>query len=400
MKEKILLITNIYPYNTSQNNGTPVCHYFARDWVTLGYEVRVVHIQAVYPFPFYWVAKLFKNHIEAKTGAVVYTKQLKRVEKSEWDGITVYRVPVFKWWPHRKFVERSLGRLKKHIVSEFESIGFAPNYICSHFPNPMLELMSFFKRKYNSKTCFVSHGESDIKSIYKEETDQLLKDVDVFGFRSEPIKHRFEVDYGKQLRSFICFSGVPDNFLSNIKKNFQNKIPHFAFLGSLYELKRVEDTIKALHAAFPDNNFLFDIVGDGQERGNLEQLVKRFNIQDCVKFYGKLPRDKAQDVISNADYFVMVSKKEAFGLVYLEAMGKGLISIGTIGQGIDGVIRDGENGFLCESQNTEMLSDLIKKIVALPIDEKIKISLAAQQTIANMTDIKMAEHYISSVKNL
>ena len=152
--------------------------------------------------------------------------------------------------------------------------------------------------------------------------------------------------------------------------------------------------------AFPDKNFIFDIVGDGQERGNLEQLVERFNLQNCVKFYGNLPRDKAQEVISSADYFVMVSKKEAFGLVYLEAMGKGLLSIGTIGQGIDGVIRDGENGFLCESQNPEKLSDLIKKIVALSNDEKIKISLAAQQTTANMTDIKMAEYYIQSVKNL
>lgn len=400
MKEKILLITNIYPYKSGPNNGTAVCHYFARDWATLGYDVRVLHIQAVYPFLFYWAAKLFKNYIAAKTGAVVYTKRLERIDKFEWDGVIVYRVPVFKWWPHIKFTKRSLHKLKKHIVSEFESIGFAPDYICSHFPNPMLELMSFFKQKYKSKTCFVSHGETDIKGVYKEETEQLLSDVDVFGFRSESIKRRFEADYGKRLRSFICYSGVPENFLSNVNKNFQNEIPHFAFLGSLYELKRVEDTIKALHLAFPDNNFIFDIVGDGKERGNLEQLVERFNLQNCVKFYGNLPRNKAQEVISNADYFVMVSKKEAFGLVYLEAMGKGLISIGTKGQGIDGVIRDAENGFLCESQNPEMLSEKIKKLVALPIDEKIKISVAAQQTTANMTDMKMAEYYINSVKNL
>ena len=400
MKEKIVLITNIYPYKSDSNNGTPVCHYFARDWATLGYDVKVVHVQAVYPFPFYWGAKLFKNFIAAKTGAVIYTKRLKCIEKFEWDGVTVYRVPVFKWYPHLKFSKLSLAKLKRYIVSEFESIGFMPDYICGHFPNPMLELMSYFKQRYKSKTCFISHGETDIKQIYKKETDKLLAEVDVFGFRSESIKHRFEADYGKKSRSFICFSGVPDNYLSNVKKNFQNEIPHFVFLGSLYELKRVEDTIKALHMAFPDNKFLFDIVGDGQERGNLEQLVKDFNLQNSVRFYGKLPRDKAQEVIGNADYFVMVSKKEAFGLVYLEAMGKGLISIGTIGQGIDGVIRDGENGFLCESQNPKMLSNLIKKLVALPIDEKIKISLAAQQTATNMTDIKMAKYYIDSVRNL
>ena len=119
MKERILLITNIYPYQVGQNNGTPVCHYFARDWVTLGYEVKVLHVQAVYPYPFYWAAKLFKNFIAAKTGAVVYTERLNRIEKFKWDGVTVYRVPVFKWWPHFKFDKRSLNKLKRYICLYF-----------------------------------------------------------------------------------------------------------------------------------------------------------------------------------------------------------------------------------------------------------------------------------------
>lgn len=48
--KNVLLITSIYPrLDSDDNEGTPVCHYFARDWVKLGYRVIVVHTQSVLP---------------------------------------------------------------------------------------------------------------------------------------------------------------------------------------------------------------------------------------------------------------------------------------------------------------------------------------------------------------
>ena len=42
----------------------------------------------------------------------------------------------------------------------------------------------------------------------------------------------------------------------------------------------------------------------------------------------------------------MISQGEAFGLVYLEAMARGCITIASRGEGFDGIIKDGINGFL------------------------------------------------------
>jgi hypothetical protein len=72
----ILLLSSIYPL-PSDNKGTPVCHYFAREWVKMGHNVRVVHNEPRFTLPLYWVAKLFRQKIVAKTGAVVYTKRIK-----------------------------------------------------------------------------------------------------------------------------------------------------------------------------------------------------------------------------------------------------------------------------------------------------------------------------------
>jgi len=396
---KILLITNIYPLQTPENQGTPVCHFFARDWVKLGYIVVVLHVQAVYPAPFYWAAKLFQKFIAAKTGAVIYTRRESQAVKYTQEDVTIYRFPCFKWFPHRSFTRLSLENLKTYFEKQLEGSGFNPDYICAHFPNPMVELLTYFGQKYNAKTCYVSHGDEEILRKIYPDYYVLLSKIDVFGFRSETIKRKFEAMFGNKFRSFICYSGIPESYISENEHSFSND-NHFCYLGSLFELKRVQDTLIALHIAFPNNDFIFDVIGDGQQRSFLEKKSIDLGISNCVLFHGQLSRNEAQEILNQADYFIMISAHEAFGLVYLEAMGKGLITLGTKGQGIDGVIRDGENGYLCESNNPERLAEIITFITKMPIEEKNRISKAAKKTVENLTDIRTAQHYIDSVKYL
>ena len=47
----------------------------------------------------------------------------------------------------------------------------------------------------------------------------------------------------------------------------------------------------------------------------------------------------------------------------LEAMGEGCITIGTKGEGIDGIIRDGENGFLVERDDALAIAEIIETCV-------------------------------------
>lgn len=103
-----------------------------------------------------------------------------------------------------------------------------------------------------------------IRNVYRNNYRQLLSEVDVFGFRSEPIKVNFEKIFGKKERSFICYSGVPENYVSGVSKVFDDTIHRFCFLGSLYELKRVKDTLEALHKAFPKHNSYLILLGRGK----------------------------------------------------------------------------------------------------------------------------------------
>ena len=64
MMQKILLLTNIYPNNDPSYGGTKVCHSFTTEWQKMGYDVRVVHIESLFPRPFYWVGRFLYKFIQ------------------------------------------------------------------------------------------------------------------------------------------------------------------------------------------------------------------------------------------------------------------------------------------------------------------------------------------------
>ena len=85
------------------------------------------------------------------------------------------------------------------------------------------------------------------------------------------------------------------------------------------------------------------------------------------------------------------------GLVYLEAMGQGCIPIGSKGEGIDGVIKDSENGFLCDPDDEKALADIIETIYKMPRGQRAVIAQKAYDTVRDMTSRNMAIRYLDSI---
>ena len=93
----------------------------------------------------------------------------------------------------------------------------------------------------------------------------------------------------------------------------------------------------------------------------------------------------------------MVSKNEIFGLVYLEAMAASCITIGSKGEGIDGILVNNENGFLCDPDNNEELRDTIISIANMNSSRLIDIASSAYNTALANSDSKAAELYLNNV---
>lgn len=98
--------------------------------------------------------------------------------------------------------------------------------------------------------------------------------------------------------------------------------------------------------------------------------------------------------------FVMMSKNETFGLVYLEAMARGCITIASKREGFDGIIEDGVNGFLCEAGDPVDLASIITRIKGMSSNELWVISQKAMKTATTLTDENVAETYMEHLKDI
>lgn len=395
----ILLITSIYPLPTDDNQGTPVCHYFTREWVKMGHNVRVVHYQAIYPTPFYWAARLNRKAIVARTGAVVYTRK-DQGAKYEKDGVLVYRIPLFKPIPHGKFSSTAVRKSIRQIVAWCKETNFTPDVITGHFPNPQIEVVGKLRCHYpDATTAIVMHGDIELaKKVYGSHTIDLCRMIDLWGFRSESIRKSFEMQIMPIEHGFICYSGIPEDYITKDNKHdFSHPIWRFVYVGEMIERKYPIEVMDALKMAYPDGNYQMTYVGQGKLLEKIRKRVDREGLDNQVETLGKIPRDDIREQYDRADCMVMISRGEAYGLVYLEAMARGCITIAGRNEGFDGVIRDGENGFLCNAGDAKELASIIHRINHLSPEERQRISDSAVSTAKALTDHLAAKRYFEDL---
>lgn len=399
--KNILLITTIYPLPDKKNYGTHVCHYFAREWNKMGYNVKVVHYQAVFPFPYYWLAKLFRDRIAANTGAVVYTEKDKG-GFYQLDGVSILRIPLLKLIPHGNFVKYAINNSIKRISDWLNYDDFYPDFIIGHFPNPQIEVVSCLKDLWpKSKTAIVMHLESENLSIHKlygQRFNEMSRHIDVWGFRNEYLRQLFKKQVMPLKNSFICYSGIPSDYIvTNNYHDYRKPLRNFIYVGEMIERKYPIEVLNAIQKVYPHKDFTLRYVGQGSLMNIIQRRIEQDNLMNNVQLLGKIPRDKIKEQYDNADCMVMISKGEAYGLVYLEAMARGCITIASRNEGFDGVIINGVNGFLCEAGNDNELATIIQSINDLEPEERLRISEKAIATAKRLTDENAARMYLDDL---
>lgn len=393
---KLLVVTSEYP-NPGSDYDTPVVHYFVKEWMALGHEVRVFHSRSVFPLIFYPAARMMKSAVKKffKTDFIPH-ERLDEPRAFCHEGVEVVSMPVFKVFPHVRFFSRTIRKLARAIFDRSSQAAFTPDVIICHFVDPQLPLIAELKQLYpRAKASLVVHEDpSVIAQRYGDRSRTLLEKVDFIGFRFEEMKARYVAAHGPRSGLFLCPSGVPDEFiLGRVPEGrFRSGPVTICFTGMLIPLKNVDVLIDAVAEAFPDRDFRLRIAGKGFLEESLR--ARAAGLGGCVEFVGHLPRQEIQRLFEATDIFVMVSKPEAFGLVYLEAMAKGCIVVGTRGQGIDGVIQHGANGFLCGARDMLELRDLLRGIRELSVDEREAISVRALATAREYSDARVAANYL------
>lgn len=394
---KLLVISSIYPGNGTPDTYTPVVHYFVREWIKLGYEVKVIHTCTYFPQIYYKAPEWLRRQLQNRLGIPLPEVRLDEEVEYEYEGVVVYRIPMRKIIPMGRYSEKEIRIACEKIDNYISRNNYMPQYIISHWLNPQLEIMSYLKNKIGATTALVLHGAG--KRMFKPFKNWLfLKDnVDIWGYRSLAIKEVFESLYGSPQYSFRCYSGIPAYYLQNIPLRdgiFHN---HFTQVGLLIERKYPDKTIEAITTVYGNDEFSLNMIGDGSMKNDLNTKIEQMGIKDKIHLLGRMPRKEIINYLDNTDVFVLVSRDEVFGLVYIEAMARGCLVIASRGGGMEGIITHGYNGFLCEAGNATDLARIITHIRSMSENDRKRMSYAAIATASNLTDFEVARNYIESI---
>lgn len=403
MRKKILVLTSIYPApDIKISNNTSVVHYFAREWVRSGHEVLVVHNYPVYMRLLHWIAGFADKVIASRFNTNVTAVYQKGNVEYEMDGVKVVRMPLYKPLPRYGIPRKQMKRQIEKIAVWCQDKGFAPDFISSHNFYPHIEMVNSLKSNYfpKTKTCVVVHKQGlGMLNHIAGDYHYAIKEVDVWGYRSLPLKHEFESYAGiVPERQFMCYSGIPSHFIERKDScDIHHPINRFVYVGSFIRRKYPEKLLLAIKESGV-SDFQLDYVGDGANRKLIESIVAKNHWQDKVTLHGFVQREQVPDFISKAQCFIMISEEETFGLVYLEAMSMGCITIASRGEGMEGIIEDGVNGFLCKAGDEHEAAQLILKIRQMPEDELLRISKNAKETAIRLTDERVAQMYLEGLE--
>jgi glycosyltransferase involved in cell wall biosynthesis len=141
------------------------------------------------------------------------------------------------------------------------------------------------------------------------------------------------------------------------------------------------------------------IMGDGNAREKLEQMVKELKQEKNIEFLGRIPHEIVLPYYQEASLFVFPSLNEGMSNAMLEALATGLPLISTNTGGATELVTDGENGFIIKFKDSQ---DIAEKIERLILDEALrkKMSLASRARAEKMSWESVAQKYFEVYKQV
>ena len=123
-------------------------------------------------------------------------------------------------------------------------------------------------------------------------------------------------------------------------------------LVSPQRAKGIDEVLEALPALINlVPNVVYVVVGDGPDRTRLEAKATALRVYDRVRFVGYIPEESKADYYRLADAYVMPSRGEGFGIVFLEAMACGVPVMGSRVDGSREALLGGGLGVLVDPSN-------------------------------------------------
>ena len=352
----ILFITDLYPVKSDEKTTPRTLLAFAEEWEKMGHNVDVLK-------PNFILNSFLRGKPFYKSG--------------QYEDV----FNVNYWTPFLGNVKSKLPNLPKYDI------------VVAHMPSGIL-----FADKFGLPFVAGIHN-SDIEVLtnqlykihFKPRLEKALKNAKAIACRSFVLQDKLLKLYPEfEKKTFVALSGIDEKLLD--ETNHSLFTTHYSSIKIITcaHFKKRKNIDKVIKACKRLEGFELTVIGDGKERKNLEKIDKN------VIFTGRLPHDEVLVKMRESDVFVLPSVGETFGMVYLEAMASGCITVCTKGDGIDGIIKNGENGFLV-APNSNNVKDTLLNIKNFSAEELKALHTNSFNTIKEYTSSLCADRYLQQI---
>ncbi|MBO6087994.1 glycosyltransferase family 4 protein [bacterium] len=396
----ILFITDLYPVKDTETTTPKTLLNFTKEWEKQGHTVKVIKPNFILNSflrgkPFYktgqygnvynvnyWTPFLGSGKLKVESGKL--EEQTARGQEGK--PLTV---------------ESGKSDNSQFSTFNFQLDNSSPSYtsdfhtsvVIAHMPSGILFAdklgLPFVAGIHNSDLTVLT---SPLYAFhFRKRMIRALKNAKAIACRSFVIKNKLLKIFPEfENKTFVAPSGIDEKIINDT--NYSPLTTHSSPLKILTcaHFKKRKNIDKLIKACKNIDDIELTVIGDGKIRKSLEKLDKN------VIFTGELEQEQVYEKMRESDVFILPSTDETFGMVYLEAMASGCITVCTKNDGIDGIIKDGENGFLTEP-DVENIKDTILKIKTLPPETIETIKQNTLETVKEYTSSKVAENYLKEI---
>lgn len=314
------------------------------------------------------------------------------VEEHEGQRMIMHRLHSWRWYPHEwlRFalpwrikhnsarvldaVQPDVVHFQSHIVVgrglsiEAQKRGIRSIGTNHFMPENMLEFtlipkwLQDFAVHQAWKAAARTFGRAQAVTTPTHKAAQFLE-------RNTGLRHVYAVSCGIDAHKY-----TPD-----FEPRSENRV---AFVGRVTGEKQIDVLVRAIALMPEDLDVKLEVVGDGDQLKNLEQLADELGIGDRVTFTGYVSDDELREAYTRATVLAMPSIAELQSIVTMEAMASALPVVAANAMALPHLVHDGQNGYLFEPGNAQDLADKLESVLRMPEDRLMTMKKESLRLIA------------------
>ena len=149
-------------------------------------------------------------------------------------------------------------------------------------------------------------------------------------------------------------------------------------VANLVAVKGLDRLLEVFRRLSEDGRAIYlEIAGTGPEKEKLEDYVRKYGLQERVRFHGFVPYgEKLFKLYKRSHIFMLPSLSEGTPKAVFEAMAFGLPVIASKIGGLPTMVVDGREGFLIPTHDTTAMYEALRRLIG-DYDLWLKMSQAA-----------------------